>query len=591
MKNYNIFIACFFILVIPVRKVNAQANTSLSNLVSPTQVNVHLLPNSTNTRNLGSSAKRWKDFHMDGIIWRGGYTWVAGDPLSNNTFLGQSSGNYLITNGQGGSNDNTFIGSYTGFSNTTGLANTFVGASAGCYNTTGTQNTFMGWDAGSANTTGGSNTFLGVWAGTRNTTGRENVMLGKVAGGFNNTGDYNVYIGNLSGYLGSAGSYNTFVGDSAGMENTASNNTMVGSKSGASNTSGYGNTFLGSRAAIDNTTGNYNTAIGYYSLDGNGAALGNTALGYSTGTLFVNGSYNTFVGYDADATAANFTNSTAIGRTSRITASNQVRIGNSAVTSIGGYVSWTDLPSDERFKKNIKDNVPGLSFINQLRTVTYNVDEKKIRNFLSEDKKQENLMESNSKEADMDQKAIEEKEKIIRTGFIAQQVEAAAKKIGYDFSGIDKPENESGMYGLRYSEFVVPLVKAVQELSKMNDDLKDQLAEQQKQISELKAMVATGAQNNDALKTITNAVLDQNIPNPVNNKTTIGYTLPAKFSTAQIKVSNNNGKIIKVVNITGTGKGSIQLDAASFSSGTYYYSLYVDGRLISSRSLIIQVTK
>ena len=45
--------------------------------------------------------------------------------------------------------------------------------------------------------------------------------------------------------------------------------------------------------------------------------------------------------YHADASAASLTNSTAIGNTSRITASDQVRIGNSAVTSIGGYAGWS----------------------------------------------------------------------------------------------------------------------------------------------------------------------------------------------------------------------------------------------------------
>jgi hypothetical protein len=74
--------------------------------------------------------------------------------------------------------------------------------------------------------------------------------------------------------------------------------------------------------------------------------------------LFTNGDQNTFVGYDADANNSGFGNSTALGNGSRITASNQVRIGNSSVTSIGGYVAWTDLPSDVRFKKNIKENVP-----------------------------------------------------------------------------------------------------------------------------------------------------------------------------------------------------------------------------------------
>ncbi len=49
------------------------------------------------------------------------------------------------------------------------------------------------------------------------------------------------------------------------------------------------------------------------------------------------------------------------------------------------------------------------------------------------------------------------------TGFIAQEVEELANTLGFDFSGIDKPENDDSFYGLRYAEFVVPLVKAMQE--------------------------------------------------------------------------------------------------------------------------------
>ena len=49
------------------------------------------------------------------------------------------------------------------------------------------------------------------------------------------------------------------------------------------------------------------------------------------------------------------------------------------------------------------------------------------------------------------------------SGFLAQEVEKAAKEVGYDFSGVDKPQDANGMWALRYAEFTVPLVKAVQE--------------------------------------------------------------------------------------------------------------------------------
>ena len=59
--------------------------------------------------------------------------------------------------------------------------------------------------------------------------------------------------------------------------------------------------------------------------------------------------------------------------------------------------------------------------------------------------------------------ARKEKALIRYTGFIAQEVDSAAKAVGYDFSGVDKVTDSDRMLGLRYAEFVVPLVKAVQE--------------------------------------------------------------------------------------------------------------------------------
>jgi hypothetical protein len=42
-------------------------------------------------------------------------------------------------------------------------------------------------------------------------------------------------------------------------------------------------------------------------------------------------------------------------------------------------------------------------------------------------------------------------------------VEEAARQINFQFSGIRKPQNPQALYSLTYSDFVVPLVKAVQE--------------------------------------------------------------------------------------------------------------------------------
>jgi hypothetical protein len=56
-----------------------------------------------------------------------------------------------------------------------------------------------------------------------------------------------------------------------------------------------------------------------------------------------------------------------------VDASNKVRIGNASVSSNGGQVSWTAY-SDARIKTKVKENVPGLEFINLLKPVTYHFD-------------------------------------------------------------------------------------------------------------------------------------------------------------------------------------------------------------------------
>ena len=74
------------------------------------------------------------------------------------------------------------------------------------------------------------------------------------------------------------------------------------------------------------------------------------------------------------------------------------------------------------------------------------------------------------------EQALQDKYKIIYTGFEAQEVEKAAASIGYNFSGVDKPKNDQeSFYGLRYSDFVAPLVKAVQEQQLMIEDLKKEV--------------------------------------------------------------------------------------------------------------------
>src|SRR6266496_5011098 len=410
----------------------------------------------------------------------------------------------------------------------------------------------------------------------------------------------NLYLGNalyLKGKitLHAPGTGNFFAGLNAGnILVGGSYNTGLGQFSLFSLTSGTGNTANGYQALYRNTEGAYNTANGYTALTNNTTGNFNSALGYASLRQNTTGFNNTALGSEADVSKNNLFNATAIGYGAIVDESNKVRIGDGSVKSIGGAVDWTKL-SDGRYKKNIKENVAGLAFINSLRPITYTVNIQGLNEYYNKGRKQllSDSVSANEEAVNAEmKKAEDEASKIVYNGFIAQEVEETAKKLNYEFSGVDKPQSKDGVYGLRYAEFVVPLVKAVQELSKMNDALQKQNDEQQKEIDELKAIVLGNNQNNISPRDktdikITDASLAQNAPNPFTNTTTISYSLPSKFTTAQIIITDKNGKQLKQVNVSGSGNGTVNIDASVLSSGAYNYSLIVDGKVISSKQMVV----
>lgn len=477
----------------------------------------------------------------------GGYALGSNTTGSNNTANGYQA-LYLNTTGS----NNTASGVYALYSNTTGSSNTANGYGALYFNTTGSFNTASGWDVLSSNTTGISNTANGYQSLKRNTTGNYNTAIGYQVLFSSTTATQNTAIGYQTLYYNTTGSYNTASGFGALDRNTA----------------GFSNTATGMNALYFNTTGSHNVASGNYSLANNTTGSRNTALGDSAGARYSYGN-STFIGYQTTTTAA-LTNVTVIGYQASATASNQVRVGNNAVTSIGGKVGWTTF-SDGRFKKNVKEDVPGLAFITKLRPVTYNLDIEGM------DKATGISKQTEAEQITSGIAAAKEK----HTGFLAQEVEKAANELNYEFGGVDKPKNDKDLYGLRYAEFVVPLVKAVQELSKENDELKSRLDKVEAMLS---AQLQTEASQNVHLTGM--ARLEQNVPNPFNGITTIHYYLPSNKVNAYINFYSSAGQLLKSVKIASGGKGSINLNAGDLPSGVYQYALIIDGKVSDKKQML-----
>jgi len=298
-----------------------------------------------------------------------------------NTFLGYQAGLSGAAGGSAVADYNTGVGSQSLLNNTTGHYNTAVGSSALHDTTTGYYNTAIGVSALYSNTTGDSNVAVGLNTLANNTTGYSNVAIGNSVLDNGTAGYWNIGIGEYALRWNTLGYDNTALGKSAiknnytGFSNnaigsyalanlSATNHTITalanstvnpGTKTTVTSAShGLSNgaaiavfKFLDSTVydgywTVSNVTTDtfdipvtYSTAYAatmYWTLQSE--AYGDVALGDNAGYGAYTGSLNTFIGYHADTTLSSAVNSMALGNAATVTASNQIVLGNSAITNV-----------------------------------------------------------------------------------------------------------------------------------------------------------------------------------------------------------------------------------------------------------------
>jgi hypothetical protein len=257
--------------------------------------------------------------------------------------------------------------------------------------------------------------------------------------------------------------------------------------------------------------------------------------------------------------------------------------------------------SDRRLKKNISSFPTVLENVMQLRPTTYHY------------------------------RDVEQPERKA-WGFIAQEVGEVFPEMVY----------QNGEYkGLAYSEFAVLAIKAIQELNdkvekeqtakeasiSQNEALLNKINQLEQQLASIQnldlllekakafeAKLAAFEQLELKMKQLENEVsfccqsqgeldintentteitltetahLKQNTPNPFNGETLIEYYLPKWVKNAQIQITDINGHVLKIENHLPIGHGSIKLNAEAIPSGTYAYSLLVDGQLVDTKQMIL----
>ena len=153
------------------------------------------------------------------------------------------------------------------------------------------------------------------------------------------------------------------------------------------------------------------------------------------------------------------------------------------------------------------------------------------------------------------------------------------------FGGVDAAKNEKDLYGLRYGQFVVPLVKAVQDLSAQTQELVTKIENQQKLIELL--LAKDDSQTTLGEANSTGAVLYPNNPNPFSVDTEIKMKLPETVNHAALSIYSIGGLQLKSVPVQERGEVSIKISANELNSGIYIYSLVIDGKVIDSQRMIL----
>jgi hypothetical protein len=196
------------------------------------------------------------------------------------------------------------------------------------------------------------------------------------------------------------------------------------------NCTGNGNVGVGKVALQDLTTGDDNTGIGNGALQST-TGNNNVGIGRNAGYLNTTGGNNVFIGLGAEGTLP--------------TASNEITLGNNAHTILRCAVTTITALSDARDKKDIQELPVGLDFVNTLKPVTF------VWNDRDESGKHE----------------------VKDFGFIAQDLKKAQEDV--DLADTLKLVYESNPEKLEasYGKLIPILIKAIQDLSKEVDALKN----------------------------------------------------------------------------------------------------------------------
>jgi len=240
--------------------------------------------------------------------------------------------------------------------------------------------------------------------------------------------------------------------------------------------------------------------------------------------------------------------------------------------------------SDANLKQNIDTITNALSIINQLKPKSYDYKQSSFPSMSLPSGKQYGLIAQDV------QLILPE---LVNNNVHPAKVDSVGNVIVPAFNYLS----------LEYQQLTGIMIKAIQEQQRKIESLTQQLnskdSVQDARLAALEAAIMQCCSSNSARTSNSNInqldielsdknaiVLNQNVPNPFAEQTTITYNVPESVIKAQIIFYNNAGQIIQTVDVTTRGKGKVNVFASDLSSGLYHYTLVADGKVVASKKMV-----
>jgi hypothetical protein len=223
------------------------------------------------------------------------------------------------------------------------------------------------------------------------------------------------------------------------------------------------------------------------------------------------------------------------------------------VFSTGGYFHM----SDAKMKNNVSKETSALEKIALLNPVSYNYNQVEGINL----------------------------PQTLQHGFISQEVAEVFPELTKDCTKPILDENgkvtsEISFKSLNYTGLISVLTAAVQELN-------TELTQVRQDLDEYKANDAVRGQIIQNTPAVNGYSIEQNVPNPFSDRTSIKFQLAPGVESATLSIFNLNGAFVRDYLLNGNS-GEVEILASEIGKGMYIYSLNQNGQEIISKRMIIK---